>query len=112
MQSSISKRKKIAINCHLKYNLTIVLQQLKSLETLVIIMVVNKYALLQITILLLLNEWEAFKKVISRSIIFFFNDTPTTEIYTLSLHDALPILFKEHTSHLQSLSNLLCRLPL
>src|SRR6202161_4329418 len=23
--------------------------------------------------------------------IFFFNDTPTTEIYTLSLHDALPI---------------------
>src|SRR5438477_8760378 len=23
---------------------------------------------------------------------FFFNDTPTTEIYTLSLHDALPIL--------------------
>src|SRR5256885_10753007 len=26
------------------------------------------------------------------SIIFFFNDTATTEIYTLSLHDALPIL--------------------
>src|SRR3712207_7833930 len=26
-----------------------------------------------------------------RSIIFFFNDTATTEIYTLSLHDALPI---------------------
>src|SRR5687768_17949800 len=26
---------------------------------------------------------------------FFFNDTSTTEIYTLSLHDALPIL-KEH----------------
>src|SRR5258707_12763488 len=25
------------------------------------------------------------------SIFFFFNDTPTTEIYTLSLHDALPI---------------------
>src|SRR5260370_31262262 len=25
---------------------------------------------------------------------FFFNDTATTEIYTLSLHDALPILFK------------------
>src|SRR5207253_10440309 len=25
---------------------------------------------------------------------FFFNDTPTTEIYTLSLHDALPILHK------------------
>src|SRR3712207_7200407 len=24
--------------------------------------------------------------------IFFFNDTATTEIYTLSLHDALPIL--------------------
>src|SRR6266480_4428269 len=26
-----------------------------------------------------------------RRVIFFFNDTPTTEIYTLSLHDALPI---------------------
>src|SRR2546423_12803427 len=25
---------------------------------------------------------------------FFFNDTATTEIYTLSLHDALPILIK------------------
>ena len=25
-------------------------------------------------------------------IVFFFNDTATTEIYTLSLHDALPIL--------------------
>src|SRR3712207_9324360 len=27
-------------------------------------------------------------------IIFFFNDTATTEIYTLSLHDALPILLQ------------------
>src|SRR3712207_9055068 len=26
---------------------------------------------------------------------FFFNDTATTEIYTLSLHDALPILVRE-----------------
>src|SRR5689334_25444095 len=26
-----------------------------------------------------------------RSFLFFFNDTATTEIYTLSLHDALPI---------------------
>src|SRR5690242_21419992 len=26
------------------------------------------------------------------SFLFFFNDTATTEIYTLSLHDALPIL--------------------
>src|SRR3712207_9423023 len=26
-----------------------------------------------------------------RSVFFFFNDTATTEIYTLSLHDALPI---------------------
>jgi len=25
---------------------------------------------------------------------FFFNDTATTEIYTLSLHDALPIFFE------------------
>src|SRR2546430_17275391 len=73
---------------------------------------------------------------------FFFNDTATTEIYTLSLHDALPIsptesqppesrLVKiekgiakvspklarimrseEHTSELQSQSNLVCRLLL
>src|SRR2546430_12934131 len=27
---------------------------------------------------------------------FFFNDTATTEIYTLSLHDALPICPVEH----------------
>src|SRR2546430_6297747 len=66
---------------------------------------------------------------------FFFNDTATTEIYTLSLHDALPIYFgaaepartidadafraephqlrsEEHTSELQSQSNLVCRLLL
>src|SRR2546428_10743778 len=30
------------------------------------------------------------------SFFFFFNDTATTEIYTLSLHDALPILFLEY----------------
>src|SRR2546430_9854469 len=93
------------------------------------------------------------------SIIFFFNDTATTEIYTLSLHDALPICRRaggpdgtgfrhgaargagapgrtfpsrqpaarrvhpaarrrrrprseEHTSELQSQSNLVCRLLL
>src|SRR5688572_33282520 len=90
------------------------------------------------------------------SYFFFFNDTATTEIYTLSLHDALPIsarsggsLFnidvwlkkaiendfvpgprlaasgreicgvgglmdrsEEHTSELQSQSNLVCRLLL
>src|SRR2546427_1887003 len=80
-------------------------------------------------------------------IIFFFNDTATTEIYTLSLHDALPICdpyyacypnfiryaegrpvyvgvteedgfqyhperSEEHTSELQSQSNLVCRLLL
>src|SRR5688572_32752630 len=28
-------------------------------------------------------------------LIFFFNDTATTDIYTLSLHDALPIFFEE-----------------
>src|SRR5258705_2599175 len=86
------------------------------------------------------------------SFFFFFNDTATTEIYTLSLHDALPIsprlrncqrprgsvpnslpkdvqkaraqrLFtpiqvrfetrsEEHTSELQSLRHLVCRLLL
>src|SRR5260370_26863201 len=64
---------------------------------------------------------------------FFFNDTATTEIYTLSLHDALPICdedygdpidhfesfqpmtwhrSEEHTSELQSHLNLVCRLLL
>src|SRR5260370_3977945 len=74
--------------------------------------------------------------------LFFFNDTATTEIYTLSLHDALPICSRsaasasapvpavtrsmsscpsssaspsrsaEHTSELQSHLNLVCRLLL
>src|SRR5476649_3086697 len=67
----------------------------------------------------------------SFSFFFFFNDTATTEIYTLSLHDALPILHiglpprlvkgrhslpghrsEEHTSELQSHSDLVCRLLL
>src|SRR5215813_15630386 len=68
---------------------------------------------------------------------FFFNDTATTEIYTLSLHDALPISAatrrcsstcggstaprarcactrrsEEHTSELQSRPHLVCRLLL
>src|SRR5574341_204606 len=71
---------------------------------------------------------------------FFVNDTATTEIYTLSLHDALPICTwfagrrasssffealpnvrdalqcrvrsEEHTSELQSPTNLVCRLLL
>src|SRR5258708_32353093 len=73
---------------------------------------------------------------------FFFNDTATTEIYTLSLHDALPISMleqrapefeifsceiaighrdadqrfaarsEEHTSELQSPDHLVCRLLL
>src|SRR5207245_7999669 len=55
-----------AINGHIKFNLTIPLQQLNGLETLVIIMVANKYAFLQITRRRFLNEWDAFKKVISR----------------------------------------------
>src|SRR5437588_6668841 len=74
-------------------------------------------------------------------IFFFFNDTATTELYTLSLHDALPISnslllqigdlrilldcglnpkltgrrgerSEEHTSELQSHSDLVCRLLL
>src|SRR5437868_15063681 len=65
---------------------------------------------------------------------FFFNDPPPAEIYTLSLHDALPISFlvvllgadlwplvarglagwrsEEHTSELQSRFDLVCRLLL
>ena len=34
---------------------------------------------------------ETEKKERETSVSFFFNDTATTEIYTLSLHDALPI---------------------
>src|SRR5450432_4515196 len=40
------------------------------------------------------DEIEAGKRYCSRRFgvsFFFFNDTATTEIYTLSLHDALPI---------------------
>src|SRR2546422_7723291 len=33
------------------------------------------------------------------SLFFFFNDTATTEIYTLSLHDALPILTEQLVHH-------------
>src|SRR5205809_372088 len=64
--SDVCSSDQIAINGHIKFNLTIPLQQLNGLETLVIIMVANKYAFLQITRRRFLNEWEAFKKVISR----------------------------------------------
>src|SRR5260221_407468 len=48
-----------------------------------------------------------------RSIFFlFFNDTATTEIFTLSLHYALPFFLKEHTPQLLSLLPLVCRLLL
>src|SRR6266480_1531156 len=36
------------------------------------------------------------------TIIFFFNDTATTEIYTLSLHDALPIACRNRSRHSHS----------
>src|SRR5471030_2878358 len=36
--------------------------------------------------------FDALKVIKNRCVLyFFFNDTPTTDIYTLSLHDALPI---------------------
>src|SRR3989442_7159934 len=38
---------------------------------------------------------------------FFFNDTATTEIYTLSLHDALPILMLEDKEFLASVAELI-----
>src|SRR2546421_10468609 len=84
---------------------------------------------------------DLFVKSCSCFFFFFFNDTATTEIYTLSLHDALPISYttlfrsqaedgirdlivtgvqtcalpirsEEHTSELQSRSDLVCRLLL
>src|SRR6266480_2681156 len=84
------------------------------------------------------SSW-TFSASIVVFIFFFFNDTATTEIYTLSLHDALPISptsstapaaaptsasdthaelttcaarSEEHTSELQSHVNLVCRLLL
>src|SRR5206468_12877288 len=66
LHSFPTRRSSDLINGHIKFNLTIPLQQLNGLETLVIIMVANKYAFLQITRRRFLNEWEAFKKVISR----------------------------------------------
>src|SRR2546429_2985856 len=42
--------------------------------------------------------------IISINFFFFFNDTATTEIYTLSLHDALPIsLERTVDSHISKL---------
>src|SRR6266542_5347439 len=40
-----------------------------------------------------------FIPLTTESIFFFFNDTATTEIYTLSLHDALPILVGDRDGH-------------
>src|SRR6266496_6788455 len=39
-------------------------------------------------------------------VFFFFNDTATTEIYTLSLHDALPILATETAGHPGSMAGI------
>src|SRR3712207_8059209 len=44
------------------------------------------------------------------SFIFFFNDTATTEIYTLSLHDALPI-WRDRVRRSARLVELLVRAP-
>src|SRR3712207_7666701 len=43
---------------------------------------------------------------------FFFNDTATTEIYTLSLHDALPISVVRPRGHAQPYRTLLTCAPL
>src|SRR3712207_9465784 len=40
---------------------------------------------------------------------FFFNDTATTEIYTLSLHDALPILKPDVVLYEESLDSSILR---
>src|SRR5260221_13173248 len=85
------------------------------------------------------NDMPADRQAVVLMLFFFFNDTATTEIYTLSLHDALPISAhaarappavprlaahldllhparalrsEEHTSELQSHSDLVCRLLL
>src|SRR2546421_168970 len=48
------------------FNRILSLDQLNELQTLVIIMVAEKYAFLQTATRRLLNEWDAFKKVIRR----------------------------------------------
>src|SRR3712207_8526779 len=40
---------------------------------------------------------------------FFFNDTATTEIYTLSLHDALPICFPRTVAQAEAFDAMLAR---
>src|SRR5260221_13969050 len=45
-----------------------------------------------------------YSKLGASCLIFFFNDTATTEIYTLSLHDALPIWVRNRRQ-LNSLQN-------
>src|SRR3712207_6965067 len=42
------------------------------------------------------------------SLFFFFNDTATTEIYTLSLHDALPIFEDSRHASLEPSKSLQC----
>src|SRR2546422_7116842 len=45
----------------------------------------------------------------ANSLFFFFNDTATTEIYTLSLHDALPILHLKVVLERKRRIRVLCR---
>src|SRR5256885_16260263 len=47
--------------------------------------------------LVIFISYPFFNIIISILYFFFFNDTATTEIYTLSLHDALPILHYNRT---------------
>src|SRR5499426_1248113 len=49
------------------------------------------------------------QSLVSCIFFFFFNDTATTEIYTLSLHDALPILLRGQRELLGLLLELLAR---
>src|SRR2546429_6520609 len=50
----------------------------------------------------MLHSKFALMGVVMRYLFFFFNDTATTEIYTLSLHDALPISSKESIPNVRS----------
>src|SRR2546428_13929045 len=44
----------------------------------------------------MISVFPLYESVTDRLAVFFFNDTATTEIYTLSLHDALPIYKSVH----------------
>src|SRR3712207_4030306 len=61
----------------------------------------RRHHLVDVDIICLHSRWNID---LHTSFRFFFNDTATTEIYTLSLHDALPIFFTSQICHRRALA--------